>query len=313
MKGRVLVKAAAAAGLGLSLAACGGGSVSSTPAPTPTPTPTPTPPPPTNLKLTELSGDRTFNTAGVKYDVGTAGASNFASLPYPNGVQVAYSAANDSYTLSIPGATATTFLPSEVTQPQPAPNVVQYLKRNSSGAVTDVLTLIIPTSGGVPLNYTLVGTWGTNVASGTPTYRIGIGGIPTLASDVPKTGSANYSVGVGGSANNNGTNYNLQPNSTATFSANFAAGTVATTLNLSGVTGSGATPVSFGSFTGTGTIASTTPGFTGTFSGTAFNSSATSGFFSGAFFGPQGIEMGYAYALSAGTFNAVGAVTGAKQ
>jgi hypothetical protein len=189
---------------------------------------------------------------------------------------------------------------------------VQYVKRNSGGSVTDVLTLIIPTSGGVPLNYTLVGTWGTNLTT-TPTYRIGIGGIPTLVSDVPKTGSANYTVGIGGNANNAGTNYTLSPNSTATFAANFGAGTVATTINLSGVAGSSTTPVSFGAFSGTGAISSTTPGFSGTFSGTAFNSSAISGVFSGAFFGPQAIEMGYAYALSAGTFNAVGGVTGVKQ
>lgn len=309
MSDRTLLAVVILAGLSVSLAACGGDSVSSTPPPAPTPTP----PPPTYLKLTDLSGDRTFKTAGVKYDPGAAGFSNVSSLAYPDGVQVAYTAASDSYTLSITGATTTTFVPSEIAQPQSAPNVVQYLKRNSSGAVTDVLTLIIPTSNGVSLNYTLVGTWGTNLATSTPTYRIGVGGIPTLASDVPKTGSATYTVGAGGSANNNGTNYSLQGNSTATFAANFGSGTVATTLNLAGVTGSGATPVSFGSFNGTGTISSTGPGFGGTFNGTAFNSSATSGVFSGVFFGPQAIEAGYAYALKAGTFSAVGAVTGAKQ
>lgn len=308
---RAILAAAVLAGMGVSLSACGDGSVSSTPPPTPTPTPTPTPAP-TYLKLTDLTGDRTFKTAGVKYDVGPAGSSNAAALAYPDGVQVAYTASNDSYTLSVAGATTTTFLPSEISQPQPAPNVVQYLKRNSSGAVTDVLTLIIPRPGGVALSYTLVGTWGTNLTT-SPTYRIGIGGIPTLVTDVPKTGSANYTVGVGGNANNGGTNYVLSPNSTATFSANFGAGTVATTLNLSGVAGSSTTPVSFGAFTGTGMISSTTPGFGGTFSGTAFNASTTSGVFSGAFFGPQAIEMGYAYSLTAGTFNAVGAVTGTKQ
>ena len=309
MSGRSLFPLVTVAALSFLVAACGEGSVTSTP----TPTPTPTPPPPTYLKLSELSGDRTFQTAGVKYDVGSTGTSNASSLTFGNGVQVAYTAASDSYTLSIPGATTTTFQPSEVQLPQQAPNVVQYLKRNGSGAVTDVLTLIAPSSGGVALNYTLVGTWGTNLNTATPTYRIGIGGIPTLASDMPKTGSASYTVGAGGSANNNGTNYTLSPNSTAAFSANFAAGTVGTVLNLSGVTNPTAAPVSFGAFNGTGTISSTGPGFNGTFTGTAFNSSAINGVFSGAFFGPQALEMGYAYALSAGGFNAVGAVTGIKQ
>ncbi len=310
MSGRSLFPLVTVAALSFLVAACGEGSVTSTPAPTPTPTP----PPPTYLKLSDLSGDRTFQTAGVKYDVSTTGGtSNSSSLTFGNGVQVAYTAASDSYTLSIPGATTTTFQPSEVQLPQQAPNVVQYLKRDASGAVTDVLTLIAPSSGGVALSYTLVGTWGTNLNTATRTYRIGIGGIPTLANDVPKSGTANYTVGAGGSANDSGTNYSLSPNSTATFSANFAAGSVATVLNLSGVTGPTAAPVSFGAFNGTGTISSTGPGFNGTFTGTAFNSSAVNGVFSGAFFGPQALEMGYAYALSAGGFNAVGAVVGTKQ
>lgn len=309
MLSRAILATAVLGGMGVSLSGCGDGSVNSTPPPALTPPP---PPPPTYLKLTDLTGDRTFKTAGIEYDVGPSGTSNHTTLAYPDGVQVAYSSANDSYTLSVAGATSATFLPSEISQPQPAPNVVQYIKRNSNGAVTDVLTLIIPSPGGVPLSYTLVGTWGTNITTN-PTYRIGIGGIPTLVTDVPKTGSANYTVGVGGSANNGGTNYMLSPNSTATFSANFGAGTVATMLNLSGVVNSSATPVPFGAFNGTGTISSTTPGFAGTFSGTAFNASPITGVFSGAFFGPQAIEMGYAYGLTAGNFNAVGAVTGTKQ
>lgn len=294
-------------GMTVFLAACGGdGGLASS-------GPPPSPPGVTYTKLADMTGDRTFQTAGVTYDPTAQGFANTSAQAFGSGAQVAYNAATDSYTLSAAGATTATFAPSNLVLPQPAPNTVQYLIRSNTNAPTDVLTLMVPRSAnGVALSYTLIGTWATNLASGTPTYRIGIGGAPTQASDMPKTGSASYSVGVGGAANENGTSYDLGANSTGTFTANFGTSSVSTTLNLIGVQGAN-TPVSFGSFTGTGTISSTGPGFTGTFSGTAYNAFPVSGLLSGAFFGPQAAEMGYGYTLSAGGFSAVGAVAGAKQ
>ena len=296
-----------ACGVTVFLGACGGGGGLASSGPPPSP------PGVTYTKLADMTGDRTFQTAGVTYDATAQGFTNASAQSFGTGAQVAYNAANDSYTLSATGATTATFTPANLVQPQPAPNTVQYLIRSNTNVPTDVLTLIVPrTSGGVPLSYTLIGTWATNLASGTPTYRIGIGGAPTQASDVPRTGTASYSVGVGGAAIENGTSYDLAANSTGTFSANFGNSTVSTTLNLIGVQGSN-TPVSFGSFNGSGTISSTGPGFTGTFTGTAYNAFPVSGLLSGAFFGPQAAEMGYAYTLSAGGFSAVGAVAGTKQ
>lgn len=296
-----------ACGLTAFLAGCGdGGGLASS-------GPPPSPPGVNYTKLADMTGDRTFQTAGVTYDATASGFTNVSAQDFGSGVQVVYNAASDSYTLSATGAATATFAPANLVQPPPASNTVQYTRRNNANVPTDVLTLIVPQSaGGVPLSYTLIGTWATNLASGTPTYRIGVGGAPTQASDVPRTGSASYSVGVGGAAIENGTSFDLAANSTGTFTANFGTSTVSTTLNLIGVQGSN-TPVSFGSFSGLGTISSTGPGFTGTFSGTAYNAFPTSGLLSGAFFGPQAAEMGYGYTLSAGGFSAVGAVAGAKQ
>src|SRR5262249_47517504 len=143
-----------------------------------------------------------------------------------------------------------------------------------------------------------------------------IGGVPTGASDMPRTGSATYSAGTGGAAFQKKTNYTLRGNSTATFSANLASNSVATALALAGGAATGDPPqptpgplVQFGTFNGTGTISSSGPGFTGTLSG----ANGVTGNFSGAFFGPKALEMGYAWFLNGTGLNAVGSAVGVKQ
>lgn len=293
--------------LALPLSACGGGGGEGGVASMPPP------PPASYTKIVDMTGDRTFQTAGVQYNTSPSGFSNGTSLTFGNGVRVAYTAASDSYTLTAPDNTTATFNPSEVVLPPALPNAVQWAKRNASNAVTDVFTLISPTPGGVALSYTAFGTWGANLNTSSPTYRIAIGGAPTIASDMPKSGTANYTLGVGGGANLAGTSYSIN-NGTGTFAANFATGAVTTTLTIAGMPPSNTAAVTnFGTFNGTGTIASNSPGFSGTITGTASNGTAATGGFSGAFFGPQALEVGFGYTINAGTFSAVGGVTGIKQ
>jgi hypothetical protein len=290
--------------LGLALAGCGdggsGGVVSTGPGPTYT-------------KVADLKGDHTFQTAGVQYDTGTAGFTNGSTQAFGSGVTVAYTASTDSYKLTAPDNSTVTFGPADAVAPTPStpPNTQVWSKANADGTV-DRLTLIVPTTAqGVPLSYTIVGTWGRTASfAGPGIYRIAIGGAPTLANDMPRTGSATYAVEAGGDAVQNGITYNLSGNSSATFSANFASNSVTTTLTLAGTPPllAGSAVTQFGTFTGTGTISSSGPGFTGQLSGPAVN-----GAFSGAFFGPKALEMGYGWYLTGGTFSAAGAVTGVKQ
>ncbi|PTS72375.1 hypothetical protein DBR17_19870, partial [Sphingomonas sp. HMWF008] len=161
-------------------------------------------------------------------------------------------------------------------------------------------------------SYTVVGSWGCfDTTANTGRIRLAVGGAPTIASDMPKTGTATYATGVGGAALVNGSTISntLTANSTATFSANFATGSITTALTLAGpLSNATSGPITnFGTFNGTGTIASGSPGFTGTISGTG-----ASGVFAGAFFGPQAREMGYDWAITGSNFNAVGTVTGVK-
>jgi hypothetical protein len=284
------------------VSACsGGGSGAGGVAGTPTP-------PASYTKIADMSGDRSFQTAGIQYNTSATGFSNAATFAFGGGVTVAYTAASDSYRLTAPDGTTVTFDPSNA-QPTPAGSNSQFwLKTN--GAIRDQFALTVPTVAGVPLSYTVVGSWGHIDPATTTLFRLAVGGAPTLAGDMPKTGTATYSTALGGSAVVSGVTvpYSLTGNSTTTFSANFGTGAISTLLTLAGTPASGGSTVtSLGTFTGTGTIASSSPGFTGTLTGTNAN-----GLFAGAFFGPQALEMGYDWSVAGTNFSAAGTVTGVK-
>lgn len=283
------------------LAACGdaGGGVASTPTP-----------PASYTRIADMTGDRTFQTGGTQYNSSPAGFSNASALAFGSGVTVAYTAASDTYRLMAPDGTNVTFDPSNA-QPAPPGTANTQFWVKTVGTTRDQFALTVPTVAGVPLSYTIVGSWGhIDTAANTAVFRLAVGGAPTIASDMPRTGTATYATSVGGSVvpTGGGVPYTLTGNSTGTFSANFANGSITTALTLAGTPASGGgTVTSFGTFNGTGAIASSGPGFTGTLTGT----SAT-GIFSGAFFGPQALEMGYDWSVTAPTFGAVGTVTGVK-
>ena len=96
------------------------------------------------------------------------------------------------------------------------------------------------------------------------------------------------------------------------FTADFATMKVATTLDLTGTVVGTATTKKLGYFEGAGTIAALGGGFDGTFThrGTDADGNVYSGSFAGAFFGPQGQEMGYSFSLTGNGGAAAGAVVG---
>lgn len=290
--------------LGLLLSGCGGGGgsgsgVNSTPAPTYT-------------KLANLTGNQTFQTAGINFTVANGGVPfPYSSQKFGSGVVIAYNAANDSFTLTAPDGTVDTFSSATSSPPPgfvPPPNTVVFF--GNSG----IFSVVTPVVNGVPLSYTAIGSW-NHFQGGFQSVYFAVSGVPTISSDMPKSGTATYQTAVGGTVYT-GPNivYSLQNSSTATFSANFGAGTVATTLNLSGTGLNGQLPTDFGSYSGTGTITSGGPGFSGTLASVTGNPISATGEFSGAFFGPQATEMGYAWYLSNGLngFGAQGITTGSK-
>lgn len=294
--------------LGLALAGCGGGGgggggVVSTPTS------------PTYTAIADMTGNRTFQIAGVQYNTSPSGFTNGAVFLPGSGMTVSYTESSDSYQVSLPGGQSYTFTPANLVNPQPQANTIQY--RKASGTVVEQLTLIAPTNGSVPLRYTVLGTFLRGDSSANPpnTVWVGAGGSPTIASDMPRTGTANYTVAVGGSAASGGSGYNLSGNSTATFSANFGAGTVALGLTLAGTPlapGGGSAVTNFGTFSGNGNIAANSPAFSGVLAGTAPGGGSVNGNYAGSFFGPQAAEVGFAYVLTGSTFSGAGAGGGTK-
>jgi hypothetical protein len=88
--------------------------------------------------------------------------------------------------------------------------------------------------------------------------------------------------------------------------------TVATTLDLAGTNMVNGSEKSLGLFNGTGTIVALGGEFGGTLAhqGTDVDGNVYSGSFAGAFFGPQGQEVGYSFSLTGPGGAAAGAVVG---
>jgi hypothetical protein len=187
----------------------------------------------------------------------------------------------------------------------------------ASGNTSDDLVLYNPGAANpdLKLSYVSYGAWqhvidnGSTLAANQQYFVYGI----RQAADQPSTGSASYTTTVDGLWTNPDGVYSLA--GTSQFTADFSAKTVATSLNLgaSRVRADGTVEArSFGRVDGTGTIAALGGGFSGTMAqvGAAGDGHAYSGSFNGAFFGPHGEEMGYAFSLSSPGGIVAGAVVG---
>jgi hypothetical protein len=254
-----------------------------------------------------MRGDRTFQTAGVRNAVTVSGVGSVTTNRLGSGVTVQYTASSDSYRLTAPDGTTATFTPADLDRSQSSlPVLAAY--GHTIGGVEDDFVIATPSVGGVALSYTVIGSWVHSTNPSTATIYAAVGGVPTLASDMPRTGSASYNGALSGTVIQSGEAFGVDTGSSATFSADFAALTVQTSFALSARSLTSGTTRNFGSFSGIGTIMPASPSFSGTLTGSAAN-----GGFSGAFFGPAAKEMGYGWGIDAGTFTAVGTVVGIKR
>jgi hypothetical protein len=291
----------------LALSGCGGsegggGGIVSTPGPT-------------YVKLADRTGNQSFQSGGVHWEASSAGITNQAIDAFGAGPTYAYDAASDSFTVTA-GSQAITFTAADYDATRSTATSRVFVKSPTGSPYLQITT---PSVGGVTFSYMEVASFFYPTTIGVRSW-ISVGGVPTIASDMPRSGTATYAASTGGTVISPAgrvpsTEYATANTSTATFSADFTSGAVTTSLHLVGtqvdrsLPGSPSTgsPVDFGTFTGTGTIAAGSPGFTGTFAGT------TGAGFSGSFFGPKALEMGYAYNFSNGSIEAFGATVGIKQ
>jgi hypothetical protein len=266
------------------LSACGNGGVNSTPVPTPTPTPSPAPTP-TGL----LSSSATFQPVISRTRYSTSSGALLTANPVaPGTATFSYDAATDTYALqdTYSGQTISANF-GQANRTASSEYAVAYEKTASGTA--DTLALYgnarAGTAGTSPieLSYTGFGLWTHSGDAGNATTFF-VFGQQTSASTVPRTGTASYQTFVSARQLDIG-NVPLSDRNitgTATFSADFGAGTVATSLALIGM-----------SFDGTGTINGHS------FSGGLRERGANDvGQFIGGFFGPAAQEMGYGFRIS---------------
>lgn len=266
------------------LAACGGGGggggggvapVASTPAPAAT-----------NATLTNLVASQSFATAGGSLNSfansnGTSGPTSLVGAGV-DGVGVAYNATNQSYTLTA-NVGSQTFTPSNRDAGLSTGQVTVYTKR--SGNVSDQLALA--NGGAAGFTYSNFAAWTRTTASTTasPVHNsFVVYGIPTASSDLPRSGSATYSIVGGGiwAVNNSA----IPLAGKGTLTADFAAATVQTTFDL-GLSNIG------GIMTGSAPISSGNASFSGSMQNALF-----AGPMAGGFFGPGAQEVGAAFTLT---------------
>lgn len=284
----VFVMPAFAVLLCLSLTGCsggGGGGVASTPPP---------PPPATALPVTTNTTFQTVSSATTyrgELSMGIAGGGNAtldSTVLSGLGPTVTFSYDPSSGTYTVQGANASASFTSTDQTPT---SDYSYGYSKTVGTTNDKLSVYGNVKAGnaiappVQLSYTSYGLWThSDSVSGKTSYTYFVFGQPTGSANVPTSGTGTYQTTVSASMFQTGavpaTLSSLS--GSATFSADFGAGTVNTVLSLAS-----------DSFNGTGSISA------GQFGGD-FTSNATNfqdGKFQGAFFGPAAQEMGYAFAI----------------
>lgn len=282
------------------LSACGGGSsgVAGIPAPPPI--------------MTNYSYTRTVDLPSASHQLTTSflrtgrNLSNPQIVPVDQGLTISYDKASGSYSLTSPvDGASRTFIASERSTTTGI-NHEAYV--HVSGGEQSVFSL--SRGPGILLTYTMFGTWhDADNITGAATGRFFVTGAATKTGDLP-TGSATYTLKAAGTAvdptGNSG--YDLAAQSTVSMTVNFQAGQVNTSLTLIGTPtdGSGG-KVDFGTYSGTGSIATATATYNGQLSG-----NNGSGAFTGGFFGPQAIETGYVWSVAGDTFRATGNASGRR-
>ena len=244
----------------------------------------------------------------------TGAASNVSGTAtgFGGSVSLSYDAATGAYTVTDATGSSASFLPSNKSPTDSNATISVYNK--VAGNRSDQLVLFNPGAANprMALSYVSYGAWqqitdnGTTVDVAQQYLLFGI----RQASNAPSTGSASYTTIVDGLWSNPDGIYAL--GGTSSFTANFSNLTVATNLDLTGQHISTNAAKRLGLFTGTGSIAALGGGFSGTFThqGTDADGIVYNGGFAGAFFGPQGQEMGYTFSLTGQGAAAAGAVVG---
>lgn len=316
----VIMSAAMAA---IALSSCGGGGDSSpTPTPTDTSSPTPTPSPTyVALPLAALTQFNTINATTSYTGDPDAGAVTLGAISTEMSsarVSLALDSAIDTGTYVFHENTEESrFVKANLTT-APATTVPEYIFRTTSTAdgaaagnfsQAEFLNNTIPSL--VTSDATLALTrvsyanwWRGDSTTGQKRLTYAVFGYPTVLTDMPTTGTVNYSARVSGRLVSvaGGATTISRVSGTVTTAVNFATGQVDVTLNLTTLPPAGGAEVPYLTLTALGGISTGQNQFTGSFT----SGSPLTGTLAGGFFGSQGENIGI-------TFAATGTVGGAQQ
>jgi hypothetical protein len=294
------------------LASCGGDDdPSPTPTPTGTPTPTPTASPTytafplsTAVQFGAISATTSYTgdpaTGAITLGVaGTEIATGRVTLATSSLIDTA------TYVININNEESR-FVKANLTT-APAATVPEFIFRTNDTATAgkfaqlEFLNNTIPATTGTTyaptddaglklLNTSYATWWRGDSTTGAKRVTYTVFGYPTVATDLPTTGTVNYNARVTGRIASvaGATSVVDKVTGTATLSVNYATGQV----NLSMALNQGAT--SLGTLTGQGAISVGSIQFTGAFG----SGSALDGTFAGGFFGSQAKEVGITFAAS---------------
>jgi hypothetical protein len=326
---RHMIMSALAASVALS--GCSGGDDDATATPTPTATATPTPTPTATYTAFPLSTATEFNTfsAATSYtgdpatSAVTLGAATTETLSSRVRLATAPTPTTGTYvvrenTEESRFASATPIVASAAANPEfifrsddtttaGKFSQIEFLNNVIPGTVTSDAALALT-------RVSYANWWRGDSTAGQKRLTYSTWGYSTLLTDMPTTGTVNYTVRVAGrlvSTAGTATAIN-RVSGTATMSVNFATGLVDVTLTLTTVPAGGGAAVPYGTFTAQGGI----PTGQNQWSGSFVTGSPLSGTLTGGFFGYQGEQVGTVFSAS-GTFGGaqqrlIGVVVGKK-
>jgi hypothetical protein len=309
-----------AAAMSFTLAGCGGGSPSPSPTPTPTTTPTPTPTPisygsfpltgPTEFGTIDAFLSYTGDPAVGAVTLGAAGTEAGGSTRFRVAVladpTTASTATGGTPVVIHENAEEVRFDKAQLIVP-PATTVDEYIFDGAGGAaagqvtrgefLNNTTTAKVTATAALALTRESYTGWiRADSTAGNHRVTYGVWGFPTVASDLPTTGTATYTTRIAGRtvgvvAGAPGTTTVQRLGGTVTVTVNFATGMVTFTANVTTVaTGGVETP--YGTFSGSGAIAAGATQFVGSLGA----GSPVSGTIAGSFFGPAGAEIGVTFA-----------------
>ena len=240
----------------------------------------------------------------IQYSKTSTAASGFGNYTRATS-QVVYDSATDTYTVRDTGSltTTSTFAPANITST--TANYTTYTK--TSGSTTETLRLLNSGAPLISLTYVDYGRWRrATTASGTTsvndTYVVFGTKSPTSA---VTSGTATYSTIVDGTFVNKTGSYAVS--GTGTFGADFTAGTITYSTTASAMPETSGTAFSFGTMTGTGSIATASSSFKGT---GAVNGSGYAMDVAGNFYGPAADEIGGLFRIKGNGGNGTGVIAG---